>query len=431
MTRLIVIAAALVLVGGGVFLIQSKPGETFNVDYSKQNPSELSLSYNATKPTDIENQKPLSNPPTVIKAIYSTGWSAGAAKIDHIINIAKTTEVNAVVIDIKDYSGLVSYDIQVPDVVKYGAKQIRIPRINTLIKRLHDAGIYVIGRVTVFQDPMLAKARPDLAIKNSDTGKVWQDRHGLSWIDPAAKDAWDYVISIAKDATARGFDEINFDYIRFPSDGDLTKLQYPFFDTKTLKRDTIRKFFQYLRANLQGIKISADIFGLTTVNKDDLGIGQYLEYAYESFDYVAPMIYPSHFANGFIGYKNPADAPYEVIKYSMTKAISRLMTFLNPPPKTVTNADGTKTQVPVPLPVNKAKLRPWLQDFNLGAIYDAAKVRAQIDATYDSFCSFDTVTFVKDAVCDPTKSSKTAPLYGGWMIWDPANNYHAGAFKTE
>jgi hypothetical protein len=134
--------------------------------------------------TDIENQKPLANPPAVVKALYATSWSASSAKkMTYFIDLIKSEGLNAIVIDIKDYSGLVAYDIQDPKVIEYGAKEVRMPRINTLIKRLHDEGIYVIARQTVFQDPALVKARPDLAVGSKATGGVWYDhkkRRGIT-----------------------------------------------------------------------------------------------------------------------------------------------------------------------------------------------------------------------------------------------------------
>lgn len=340
------------------------------------------------KSEDLPNQKPLSNPPQAVKAIYATSWSAGSqSKINYLINLIKETELNAIVIDLKDYSGFITYDIKVPEVGKYGAKEVRIPRINSLIKRLHDENIYIIGRITVFQDPFLAKARPDLAIKDKTTGEIWKDRKGLSWIDPASKDAWDYTIKISKDVAERGFDELNFDYIRFPSDGDLSIMGYPFYDEKTTsKADVIKDFFVYLRGNLRGIKTSADIFGLATVDNGDLGIGQVIQDAYLNFDYVAPMVYPSHYAIGFLGYKNPASYPYEVIKYSLDHAMAKL-NALNPIP-----------------PV---KLRPWLQNFDLGAVYNAEKIQAEIRALTD------------------------AGLSDGWMLWDPKNIYTKSALLPE
>ncbi len=342
---------------------------------------------------DIEPQKPLENPPKEIKAIYSTGWSAGSqSKVDYFINLIKTTGLNAIIIDIKDYSGNVAYKIENADVEKYGAKEIRIPQINKLIKRFHDEGIYVIARITIFQDPILAKARPDLAIhsrskltpntQNLTPETLWLDHKKLAWMDPASKDVWDYNIAIAKDAANRGFDELNFDYIRFASDGNLDDMVFPFWDEKTLKSRTIKIFFKYLREQLVGIKISADLFGLTTVQKDDLGIGQIIEDAYQYFDFVAPMVYPSHYATGFNGYKNPAEHPYEVVKYSIESALKRIATST----------------------ITEAKLRPWLQDFDLGADYDAEKVKAQIKAVYDA-------------------ASSTPEFINGYMLWDPRNVY--------
>lgn len=335
--------------------------------------------------TDIENQKPLLTPPEVIKAIYLTSWGAATPSIlEPAIRLVKETELNAIVIDTKDYSGYVAYDIQNEEVIKYGAKEIRIPRINSLIKRLHDEGIYVIARQTIFQDPRLAKARPDLALKNKSTGGTWYDHKGLAWMDPAAKEVWDYNIAIVKDAAARGFDEINFDYIRFASDGNLSNIGYPFFDEiSQLKRTVIANFFRYLREQTEGIAISADLFGYTTTNYDDLGIGQVIEDGFKYFDAVAPMVYPSHYNKGFLGFQNPGANPYEIVNYSMASAVERLKIY----------DLGFKNST------SSTKLRPWLQHFDLGGIYDAAKIKAQIQAVYD------------------------AGIMDGWMIWDSSNRY--------
>ena len=195
----------------------------------------------------------------------------------------------------------------------------------------------MIGRIAVFEDPQYSKARSDLAIynttKTSDLSKpvLWKDNNGLSWMDPASKDVWDYNISLAKDAlNNHGFDEVNFDYVRFPSDGNADDMGFPAWNEKTLMSDVIKNFFHYLRTNLPNEKISVDLFGQTTVSKNDMGIGQVIENAFENFDYVAPMVYPSHFINGFIGFANPADHPYEVIKYSLDGAVAKENAFLNP-----------------------------------------------------------------------------------------------------
>ena len=356
---------------------------------------------------DLSNQPQLAAPTEDIRAIYLTGWSAGSTKkMDEIIALAKRTEINAVVIDIKDYSGYLSYKTDIPEAEASGAHgEIRMVKPNTLIKKLHDENIYVIGRISVFQDTILAKAHPEWALRDKTTGNLWKDQKGLAWMDPAAEPVWDYVESIAKDALARGFDEINFDYIRFASDGSLQNIDYPFWDQKTSRHSVIRKFFKHLRDNLGSARMSADLFGLATINKDDLGIGQVIEDAYAYFDYVSPMVYPSHYASGFIGYKNPAAAPYEVIKYSMDKAAARLGD----------NNDNDNTSSSLVISHSySAKLRPWLQDFDLGADYNAEMVRKEIQAVYDSL-----------------KNGTTTSAYAGWLLWDPRNVYTEGALSAE
>ncbi len=338
---------------------------------------------------DIENQSPLFQPPEIIKAIYCTSWCAGSpSRVNYIVNLIKETELNAVVIDIKDYSGYVAYNIKNPDVEKYKAKEIRMPRINTLIKRLHDEGIYVIARQTVFQDPVLAKARPDLAIKTS-SGKLWLDNLKLAWLDPSSEEVWDYNIAIAKDALSRGFDEINFDYIRFPSDGNLRDIAFPFYDSAKPKAEVLVGFFAKLREETKGKVISADLFGLSAINYDDLGIGQIIESAYLNFDFVCPMMYPSHYAAGFLGYPNPAKFPGEVVGYSVASAARR---------ENILRENQVEAKI--------GKLRPWLQDFNLGAKYDASMVRSEIDAAEMNGAS-------------------------GWLLWNASNWYTKSALKTE
>jgi len=180
--------------------------------------------------TELTPQGQLANPPEIIRAVYLTSWSGGSkSRIDYVIDLAETTDMNAVVIDIKDFSGQIAYDINVPEVELYGAENIKIWNIESLLERLHEQGIYVIARVTVFQDPLLAQARPDLAVHSNtkleeaelSEDTLWTDYKGLGWIDPTNEEAWNYTVSIARDAASRGFDEINFDYVRFPSDGDL------------------------------------------------------------------------------------------------------------------------------------------------------------------------------------------------------------------
>ncbi len=367
--------------------------------------------------TDIEPQKPVIAPPSIIKAVYMTSWSAGTeSRIDYLINLKKTSGVNAAVIDIKDYSGLIAYDINLPQVDQYKTKEVRIKNINELIKRLHDEGIYVIAREAVFEDPALAKARPDLAVKKKSAASptstpvysTWKDNKGLSWADPSSKEVWDYNIAIAKDAASRGFDEINFDYIRFPSDGDMASMYFLSWDQKTPKHVVLRNFFKYLRESLPNTRISADIFGLVTSDKTDMGIGQVLEDVYPYFDFVSPMVYPSHYYAGTLGYKNPAEHPYEIVKYSIDSALKRLIAMENPV-ETGSSTSSLKASVidstALPDPQITAKIRPWLQDFNMGADYTADMVEAEIKAVSDSL----------------------GGRYNGFMMWNPSNVYTKAA----
>jgi len=361
----------------------NKPVQNENIP--KQSAEEVKSSEAAEAEKPVQNK--LKDPPEEVKALYLTGWSAGnSAKMDGIIDLIGKEKLNAVVIDIKDYSGYISYKTGVEEILKYKSEQIMISDIDALLKKLHENNIYAIARITVFQDPVLARARPDLAIKNKATGNVWRDNKGLSWIDPASTEAWDYIAKIALDASNKGFDEINFDYVRFPSDGSLGNMSYPFYDAKkSEKHEVIREFFSHLDSSLPGVKISADLFGLATINKDDLGIGQVIEDAYEYFDFICPMTYPSHYAVGFQGYKNPASYPYEVVKYSMEKAKIRLDEFNK------NSSEDLKAK-------RQPKLRPWLQAFDMGGAYGPERVKAQIKASNES-----------GGV--------------GWILWNASNKY--------
>ncbi len=339
----------------------------------------------------VEADKKLQNPPKEVKALYITAWSTTLPdRMNGFVDLIKREKLNAVIIDVKDYSGYIAYDTENEDVLKYEAKKVIIPDVDDLIQKFHNSGIYVIARVTVFQDPILAAARPDLAIKNNVTGRLWKDNSGLAWIDPGSIEARNYIVEIAKDASARGFDEINFDYIRFPSDGRLSQMSFPFYDSeKQTKREVMKEVFEHFRLNLPNVVISVDLFGLATVNRDDLGIGQIIEDAFENFDYICPMVYPSHYANGFIGYQNPAQYPYEIVKYSIKHATERLDKF-----RTAQEDNYEEQKKPL------AKIRPWLQAFDIGAIYGPKMVRAQIDASNES-----------GGV--------------GWILWNASNKYSA------
>jgi len=301
--------------------------------------------------------------PEPLRAIYMTSYVADVKDWrEKILKLIDDTELNSLVIDIKDYTGVLVID-RAPDIADY-------------VEELHEHGVYVIGRVSVFQDQKYVKEHPELAVKRKDNGAVWRDRKGIAWLDAGSQKSWDYVVGIARDYYKMGFDEINFDYIRFPSDGDMTNITYTF--ATSTKPVVMKSFYTYLDRELrsEGIPISADLFGLTTVRSDDMGIGQVLENALAHFDFVAPMVYPSHYPPTFNGWPDPNKVPGEVVKYSMIKATARAAAASSSP----------------------YKLRPWLQDFDYGGSYGEKEVRAQIQAVYDSGLT-------------------------SWMLWDPGVRY--------
>src|SRR3989344_309263 len=328
-------------------------------------------------------------PPDAVKSLYMTSWVAGTPKRRaELARLVDETEANAIVIDVKDYSGRISFDPDNAFLKELGVSNARVPDIREFLAGLHEKGIYTIARITVFQDPFYAEKRPDLAVQKESDKSLWADYKGLHYLDPGALEVWDYTVLIGKEAYEAGFDELNFDYIRFPSDGPMNDIYFPWSETRVVadpnlgKAKVIRDFFAYLHAELAGTgaKLSADLFGMTTTNADDLNIGQVLEYAEPYFDYLAPMVYPSHYPTGFIGYASPVNYPYEVVRYSMDRGVGKLATAH----------------------ANPQKLRPWLQDFDYKADYGPAEVRAQIQAVYDAGLT-------------------------SWMLWDPANRDTRGA----
>ncbi len=321
--------------------------------------------------------------PEAIKGVYMTSCIAGTPKLRaNVVAMIDRKEINAIVIDIKDFSGKISFKTDDPSLDAYLSDRCTISDIKEFINSLHGKNIYVIGRITSFQDPYYAKLHAEVAVKRASDGGLWADRKGINYLDPGSQVVWDHLIAISKASYDVGFDELNFDYIRFPSDGNMRDIAFPV-SLKRVKAEVIKEFFVYLHDHLKdtGVKTSADLFGMVTSNKDDLGIGQVLENAMPYFDYVDPMVYPSHFPPHWNGYLNPAVKPYEVIHDSMQRAYERVVTMGEDP----------------------QKLRPWLQDFNLGAIYTSQMVRTQIQATYDVKLT-------------------------SWLMWDPSNKYTESAF---
>jgi hypothetical protein len=314
----------------------------------------------APKPADPPPSRREQLLKTEFRAIYITSWTAGIKRFNVLLDMVTRSQLNAMVIDIKDSTGKVGYDSKVPLVARTGAHERRIRDLDGILKQCRDRKVYTIARIAVFQDPNLAKARADLAVGAGGKG-VWKDRKGLAWVDPASKEVWEYNLAIAKEAAAKGFDEIQFDYVRFPTDGKLKTMSYPVYKRDVPKHEIIRRFFEYVDQQMKPVDVltSADIFGLTTMVEDDMNIGQRIEDVADYVDFVCPMVYPSHYPKGHLGLKNPADHPYRIIYDASVRGMKRL--------------EG-----------KRAKMRPWLQDFKLGAVYDKKMILDQIQAARDA-----------------------------------------------
>jgi hypothetical protein len=300
--------------------------------------------------------------------------------------------------------------------------------MEAFIQSLHEKNIFVIGRITVFQDPFYADIRPDLAVRSKDGSRVWKDGKGLSFIDVAAKPYWDHIVELSKESYNIGFDELNFDYVRYPSDGNMSDISFPHSAASEYgadKQANLEAFFKYLNEKLDDEKLfadvlhkntgrasstpytSADLFGMTTTNYDDLSIGQVQDRAVPYFDFVAPMVYPSHYPKNFLGLGDPNDYPYKVVYHAMKSGVDRLMSNTTPMAGFTHTRIGTTTPAVYAKPTyDGSKLRTWIQDFDYGGDYDAADVRAQIQASIDAGVD-------------------------SYMVWAPSNIYTRAAFAPQ
>jgi hypothetical protein len=318
--------------------------------------------------------------PNPVIGAYSTSWIAGSQRMDQIVQFIKQSGINSLVIDLKDDTGVISYKSSVPLALEIGAGSNRIANIKELVARLKQQKIYLIGRIVVFKDPLLAKKHPEIAVLDKNGG-LWKDRKGMIWVDPNSRKVWKYNLDIAKEAVALGFSEIQFDYVRFLSDGKISNCVYPF-SKGQLKEDVIRDFLLYTKKDLNnmGVPLSADIFGLVLSVPDDLNLGQKLEKIASAVDYISPMVYPSHYPKGSFGINDPDSYPYEVISKAMQFGIKRLKN-------------------------GSAKLRPWIQDFSLGHTYGREQLRLQIKALQDN------------GVYD-------------FLLWNPTNRYEPSKYPV-
>ena len=322
-------------------------------------------------------------PPVKVKGIYVTGPAAGSERMEQLIDLVSSTELNTMVIDVKNDEGNLTYKMEVPASANLEAGIRYVKDMPALVERLHQQGIYVIARIVCFKDPVLAAARPELALRLPD-GKAVMDANGLAWVNPYKEEVWDYLCTLAECASRDGFDEIQFDYVRFPIGNDANAADYGV-DMSTYPREAgLTDFFDYASKRLheEQITFGADLCGTiigSDVDRDRTG-QNYLSIA-EHTDAICPMIYPSHYANGTFGMNVPDQYPYETIANALQLSKEEL----------------GETDSP------KGVVRPWLQCFNAiwvdGHItYGSKEVHDQIQAVYDAG-------------------------YEEWFLWHASNHY--------
>ncbi|MGE5605266.1 MAG: putative glycoside hydrolase [Bacteroidota bacterium] len=319
----------------------------------------------------------------IVKGVYATGWMTGRTDfIEKMLDFTSKTEVNSMVIDVKDDSGRISYRSKVALAQATGASYPKFDPVK-VTKLLRQNNVYPIARIVVFKDPYLAGKRPDLAVK-SVQGGIWRDFKGLAWVDPYNRDVWDYNVAVAKEAAGFGFKEIQFDYVRFTSDGVLKNCHYSFSNGRS-KSDTIADFLKYAYQELKplGVKVSADVFGLTCSAQRDMGIGQVFEKIAENVDIICPMVYPSHYTRGDFNIPDPDRNPYQTVYRSMMDAKVKAATLKKP-----------------------VIIRPWLQDFSLRNRYGRDQLLAQIKAVQDAGLQ-------------------------EWIFWNPTNRYDIRKYRLK
>jgi hypothetical protein len=315
--------------------------------------------------------------PFTPKGLYLSFWGAGHGGLrGAALKLIEETELNTLIIDVKGDMGLLSYPSAISLAGEIGAqKTITLRKLPALVRSLKEKGIYTIARIVVFKDTPLAAAHPELAVRRAD-GSPFTDREGLGWVDPFFSEVWEYNIAVAEEAARMGFDEVQFDYVRFP---DATGLMFSRENTEENRVAAISGFLARAGERLTPYNVftSADIFGYVCWNTNDTSIGQRLDELAAHVDYLAPMLYPSGFQYGVGEYKNPVKYPYEMVYLSLRNAQKR---------------SG--------LPA--VRFRPWLQAFRDYAFdrrhFKEFEIAAQIEASRDFGAN-------------------------GWMLWNASNVY--------
>ena len=312
--------------------------------------------------------------PFEARALYAPSAVFEApGRLEAMLALLDRTEANALVIDVKETDGRLFYATDLPEAAEVGAvREAPIFDLEELLPMLKERGIYTIARMVVMKDNTSAAARPELAVMNASTGEPWRDNIGGAWLDPSAPGVAEYIAAIAGDLAAKGFDEVQLDYIRFFSDGPYAQADTNLPNTQSFRLPAIQRVLRVVSETLDTTRtfLGADVFPISFIVPDDQGIGQRPEVIMPYVDYFCPMVYPSHYGPGVFGFDVPNNFPYEVVDQTL-EIMNR-------------QAEG--------LPV---VIRPWIQDFGYGPFppYSADQVRAQMTAAAE-------------------REAK------GWMIWN-------------
>jgi hypothetical protein len=318
-----------------------------------------------------------STAPEEIRGIHLTGpLMTLTGRLDSYLALKKDG-LNTIELDLKDESGNVTFTRNAPSIALKDGAALRYFDPREVVGKVHKAGVYLIGRVVSFEDPIAARAHPELAVRTTD-GSLWHNNAGLGWLSPYSRAAWKYNVDVAVAAANAGFDEIQFDYVRFPSDGDLSSIRYPGAHAQPMD-ETVAAYLRYAVKRLHplGVRVSADVFGLSATR--DLGIGQHPGQIGEVVDAIYPMVYPSHYNAGEYNLPDPSAVPAKTVSHSLNDFQARL-------------AGG------------RAVIIPWLQDFSLGRTYSPVDVAAQVAAA-------------------------RAHQTGGFMLWNAAGVYTPEALR--
>ncbi len=333
-------------------------------------------------------------PAVKVKGIYLTAYAAGnTSRMDEIIGQIDKTEINTVVIDVKDDSGRVTFAMDSPLVSEAGSVQ-NVMEIGPLMKKLKEHHIYTIARVVAFKDPYVTKTHPEWGLRLAN-GELYKDNSGQTWLNPYKEEVWDYLIEICVEAHKAGFDEVQFDYLRFSTEKNVKDVVYEDADTQGRdKKEVITQFVEhaYERLHSEGIYMAADVFGaIIGGGIDSDAVGQSYGNMANILDYICPMIYPSHYGDGNFGIEHPDMQPYDTILAALKGSAADLRSYAQ---------EGE----------HQAIVRPWLQDFTASYLrhyiqYGPEQIREEIQAVYDAG-------------------------YDEWLLWNASCRYHWDAMRT-